>query len=117
MIQMKQLHMACITVYFLALACSASHQGSFAGQHGVPPPTPTISVNRNIERDREIIKSGHGAGALQLGDTREQVLKVLGEKREEYAHDYPCKYTEIHWYDAERDSNGIFVYLKDDLVF
>jgi hypothetical protein len=80
-------------------------------------PEPTVSASRKLENDPALIKPGHSVGLLQLGDTREQVLKVLGEKREEYTHDDPCKYTEMHWYDVERDRNGIFVYLKEGLVF
>src|SRR2546423_13724035 len=97
--------------------CSVSKQGSSASQRTTPLSEPTISTNRKVEDDASLIKPGRGVGLLQLGQTREQVVKLLGEKREEYAYDYPCKYSEMHWYDAERDSNGLFVFLSDGLVY
>jgi hypothetical protein len=82
-----------------------------------PPGTPAAAVDQQAESDPALIKPGRSVGAIQLGDTREKLIKMLGGKLEEYSHDDPCKYSEMHWYDLNADRNGIFTYLKDDRVF
>jgi hypothetical protein len=65
------------------------------------------------------IKPGQGVGPLKLGDTRNQVISVLGRKKqdEEYTYSGLCPQTEIHWLDLELSGNGLFIYLRADRVF
>jgi len=99
------------------LGCGAGNHGSPAGRPMAPPGTPAAEVDQQTESDPALIKPGRSVGAIQLGDTREKLIKMLGGKLEEYSHDTPCKYTEMHWYDLNADRNGIFTYLRDDRVF
>lgn len=97
--------------------CGAGHHGSPAGRPVVPVSEPVGVANQEPESDAALIRPGQGVGRLRLGDTREKLAKVLGRKFEEYTHEAPCKYAEMHWYDLQADRNGIFAYVRDGRVF
>src|SRR5258708_35169854 len=73
------------------LGCGAGNHGSPAGRPVAPPGTPAAAVDQQTESDPALIKPGRSVGAIQLGDTREKLIKMLGGKLEEYSHDTPCK--------------------------
>ena len=107
-----------VALYVLVLSgCTVSNQRSSARQGPPSLSEPTTSADPQVKSGATLIKPGRSVGMLRLGGTREEVLKLLGEKHEEYNYDYPCKYTEMHWYDVARDRNGVFIYLKDGFVF
>jgi hypothetical protein len=90
------------------------------GQGSLPTPSASqaaASLSNGSPDERALIVPGQKVGSLQLGNTGDQSLKLLGPKKEEYNYDNPCKYSEMHWYDMELDTNGIFVYLKDGKIF
>jgi hypothetical protein len=115
---MKQSAWACAALNILAiLTCSAGNHAPPAGRTAAVVSEPAAIVDQKPESDAALIKPGRSVGVLHLGDTRDKLIKVLGEKLEEYTYDDPVKYSEMHWYDAEADRNGIFAYLKDGRVF
>jgi hypothetical protein len=97
------------------LGCSAGNHRSPDRTTGAPVIEPTV-VSQESESQTALIKPGSGVGVIRLGDSRENLVKVIGGKFEEYSHDSPCKYTEMHWYDLDADRNGLFVYLTGGRV-
>jgi hypothetical protein len=113
---MKQ-RFALAALNVLALVgCSVSNQGSPAALPTVRRSERTVAPSQEPS-DNALIRPGRSVGPVQLGDTREKLIKVLGEKLEEYTYNDPVKYSEMHWYDLEADRNGIFAYLRDGRVF
>ena len=102
-------------LFVLALfGCRHSNEESNA-QRALPTGEPTVS--QKMTTDDRLIIAGSNVGMLKLGYTREALLNILGNEREEYNHTDPCKYTEMHWYDVKADRNGIFVYLRNGRVY
>lgn len=68
-----------------------------------------------------VIVPGKSVGPLQLGDTRERAVELLGEPTEEYTYDEnslgPCKFTEMSWTDLDLDRRGITLYLKNGHIY
>lgn len=72
-------------------------------------------ISRKVENGAII--AGRSVGLLNMGDTKEMAISYLGNPTQEGNLWIPCKVTEIHWNDYHLDSNGIFIYLKDDKIY
>lgn len=77
-------------------------------------PTPEIEVQN---RDSNEIIAGKGGAKIRIGDTRSQILEILGDPSEEYdLAGRQCDYVEMHWIDIKYGGDGIYAFLKDGKV-
>lgn len=107
----KSLAVQLILCALLLMGCNGKAQQSSANAK---------AESQTAATDAKLINPGLSIGALQIDDTRERALELLGKPGEEYNYDgkfTPCIYAEMHWYDFEQSSNGIFAYLKDGRIF
>jgi hypothetical protein len=118
---------ACALVYLLAaLGCGAGPRPSQpvpAAAASVPQAaTPPKAEPGRAAKDwgTGVIEPGRGVGPLKLGDTHARALELFGPTEEDYNFEGasgPCDHSEMHWYDAGTDSNGLFVYLRGGRVY
>src|SRR5437667_3546074 len=89
--------------------------------------TPTNSAEQRVGPSSQteksptpVIRAGQSVGLLKLGDSHQRALDLLGKTEEDYnfeAGEGSCPRSEMHWYDLERDRNGVFVYLKNGRIY
>lgn len=87
-------------------------------QKGLYDPPPTSKATPD---GTELIIAGRSVGPLQLGDTHERALELLGKPIEEYTYDENsftrCRYTELHWRGEDSEYHEIFAYLKEGRIY
>jgi len=100
-------------------ACGSDGDRSSAMSKRFSPDESQLRHAAPPSQTSDLIKPGLSVGALQLGNTRERVIELLGKKREdeEYSYGEPCPRQEIHSLDLQTESNGVFVYLANGRVF
>jgi hypothetical protein len=112
----------------LTLTCFLSAGGCTVGggqpaAESPPPPAPAATAEQrkgslstaegNVTTG---IRPGQSVGPLRLGDSREKALEIFGKPEDDYTYNASgdsCRDAEMHWYDAETDSNGLFLYLRN----
>src|SRR6266850_7477018 len=108
----------------LPLLNGCSEAGQFANIH--PSPTPTVSALRQAQAPSAekattaLIKPGQSVGLVKLGDSHERALELFGKTEEDYNFENnksACARSEMHWADVELDSNGLFLYLKNNRIY
>jgi hypothetical protein len=77
----------------------------------------------SVAAEQFLVRAGESVGFLKLGDSRERVFELFPKKTgqdEEYSYpDYGCgyEYSEVHWIPPDYQGNGLFIYLKKNLIF
>lgn len=82
-----------------------------------------LKIGGSITPDQDyVVIEGKGIKSVQIGMSRKQLLKHLGQPADEYVHNGKCNYSELHWFpptasDGTVSGDGIFAFLKEDHVF
>jgi hypothetical protein len=112
-------HSALLLVFYALFFCNCHVEGY--GPEVEKAPYGISPVSKATPDDAELIVAGRSAGHLQLGDTHERALELLGKPIEEYTYDENsfthCRYTELHWRGEDSEYHEIFAYLKEGRIY